>query len=117
FIPNGGAAGVVDRGSEVALPSWSLHKNYITGDTRKAATITEIWIAPNKTTGSWGPYVAKYAVPHVYGSSGLDLPVIRFADVILLYAEALYNLNRQGDALIQLNKVRQRAFGNATQNY
>ncbi len=117
FIPNGGAAGIVDRGAEVALPSWSLHKKYITGDYRKAATLTEILIAPNKTAGTWYPYVAKYAVPHTYGSSGLDLPVIRFADVVLLYAETLYELNRPADALIQLNKVRQRAFGNATQNY
>ncbi len=117
FVPNGGAAGIVDRGTEVALPSWSLHKKYITGDNRKAATITEILIAPKQTTGTWYPYVSKYAVPHTFGSSGLDLPVVRFADVILLYAEALYELNRPADALMQLNKVRQRAFGNATQNY
>lgn len=119
FIPNGGAPGVVDRGAEVALPSWSLHKKYIAGDTRKAATITEMWRAPNKPNDplTWYPFVSKYAVPHVYGSSGLDLPVLRFADIVLLYAEALYENAKTGDALIQLNRVRERAFGNASQNY
>ncbi|SMD18152.1 Starch-binding associating with outer membrane [Pedobacter nyackensis] len=119
FIPNGGAPGIVDRGAEVALPSWSLHKKYITGDTRKAATITEMWRAPAKPNDplTWYPFVAKYAVPHVYGSSGLDLPVLRFADVVLLYAEVLYERNKPAEALIELNKVRQRAFGNASQNY
>ncbi len=120
FIPNGGVEGIVSRGSEVALPSWSLNKQYIAGDTRKVATITDMLIAPNsKPTDPplWYPYVSKYAVPHTYGSSGLDLPVIRFADVVLLYAETLYGLGRPADALIELNKVRERAFAGASHNY
>lgn len=120
FIPNGGVEGIVSRGSEVALPSWSLNKQYIAGDTRKVATITDMLIAPNsKPTDPplWYPYVSKYAIPHTYGSSGLDLPVIRFADVVLLYAETLYGLGRPADALIELNKVRERAFAGPSKNY
>jgi hypothetical protein len=117
FIPNGGVAGIVSRGAEVALPSWSINKLYIPGDTRKASTITDMLISKIGDTPLWYPYVSKYAVVHDYGSSGLDLPVIRFADVVLLYAETLYGLNRPGDALIELNKVRERAFAGPSKNY
>jgi len=36
-------------------------------------------------------------------------PFLRLADVLLIYAEALNELDRPGDALLQLNKVRTRA--------
>ena len=36
-------------------------------------------------------------------------PFLRLADVILVYAEALNELDKPGDALIQLNKVRERS--------
>jgi len=36
-------------------------------------------------------------------------PFLRLADVILVYAEALNELGKPGDALIQLNKVRERS--------
>ncbi|MBR6167053.1 MAG: RagB/SusD family nutrient uptake outer membrane protein [Paludibacteraceae bacterium] len=36
-------------------------------------------------------------------------PFLRLADVILIYAEALNELDKPGDALIQLNKVRERS--------
>lgn len=118
FIPNGGAAGIVNRGDEVALPSYSLWKKYIAGDTRKAATVSEDYTPPTAGAPTVKyPYVSKYAVTHTFGASGLDLPVIRFADVVLLRAETYFNLNQPDLALAELNKVRQRAFGNANNNY
>ena len=36
-------------------------------------------------------------------------PFLRLADVILIYAEALNELDKPGDALVQLNKVRERS--------
>ena len=36
-------------------------------------------------------------------------PFLRLADVILVYAEALNELDKPGDALIQLNKIRERS--------
>src|SRR5690606_31343211 len=38
-------------------------------------------------------------------------------DMILLYAEALYHSGDQPGALTQINRVRERAFGNASHNY
>jgi hypothetical protein len=42
-------------------------------------------------------------------SSGINLRVIRYADVLLMYAEALNNLNKTAEAIVQVNKVRARA--------
>ncbi|KAA9349830.1 RagB/SusD family nutrient uptake outer membrane protein [Larkinella humicola] len=119
FIPNAGAINIVNRGAEVALPSWSLMKNYVEGDTRYASTVTQFWVPPTKPTDPpiWYPFVSKYAVKHTFESSGLDLPVMRYADVLLLKAETLYELNQPEAALTELNKVRARAFGNTTHNY
>lgn len=38
---------------------------------------------------------SKYSSEEIYfGASGLDLPVLRYADIVLLRAETLYNLNQ-----------------------
>lgn len=119
FLPYVGVTGVASRGEETGFPTWDLNKSYETGDTRKAATITEFWRSPT-TPGEpeiWYPYVSKYAVPHTAGASGLDLPVLRYADVVLLKAEALYRLNQPAQALSELNKIRARAFGDDLHNY
>lgn len=119
FLPNSGVIGIASRGNEIALPSWSLHKNYVEGDRRKSPTITEWWIPPNtpNVPPIWYPYVNKYAVPHTQGQSGLDLPILRYADILLLQAEVLYHLGQQQEALNALNKIRERAFGNSDHNY
>lgn len=117
YTPNGGIFGIVDRGNEIALPSWSLDKLYVTGDTRKANTISDWYVPATGGSPIWYPYVNKYAVKHQINSSGLDLPVLRYADVVLLYAESLYNLGDKAGALKQLNLVRERAFGNTSHDY
>jgi len=102
-------------------PCWGLHKLFQAGDKRKAGTITEMWKAYKAGAGDpevWAPYVNKYLVTHTYSvGCGLDLPVIRLADMILLYAETLYELGQTDPALIQLNKIRERAFGDSSHNY
>lgn len=119
FIPYFGVEGISPSGMETADLSWSLHKKYEEGDTRKEATITEYWRAPgSEDPEEWRPYVSKYAVPHSGGaSSGLDLPVLRYADILLLKAEALYHLGQPAQALEALNSVRARAFGDMSHNY
>lgn len=118
FIPYFGVEGISPTGLETADLSWSLHKKFEDADTRKAATITEYWRAPGSSdVPSWRPYISKFAAPHSGASSGLDLPVLRFADILLLKAEALYHANQPDAALVELNKVRERAFGDASHNY
>ncbi|WP_353719474.1 RagB/SusD family nutrient uptake outer membrane protein [Dyadobacter sp. 676] len=119
YTPNGGLVGIADRGAETSLPSWSLMKKYEAGDKRKAATVQEWWTSPAQPNAEpiYYPYVSKYAVKHSYGASGIDIPVLRYADVILLYAETLFRSGDKANALVQLNKIRERAFGNASHNY
>lgn len=118
FIPNGGVAGLVDRGTEKILPSWSLNKLYVAGDKRKANTITDMLVSPTAPgSPSFYPYGVKFAAKHLLDNSGQDIPMMRFADVLLLHAEALYNANDKAGALLALNRVRQRAFGDASHNY
>ncbi|MGE7777118.1 RagB/SusD family nutrient uptake outer membrane protein [Chitinophaga sp. NPDC101104] len=119
FIPNGGVYGIVERGVETALPSWSLNKRFVAGDTRKAKTITDWLVTPTAPNDppTFYPYVSKYANKHLYNTSGLDLPVIRFAEVLLLQSEALYNTGDKAGALTALNRVRERAFAGTGHNY
>lgn len=118
FIPYFGIEGISSSGMEAADLSWSLHKKYEGEDTRKAATITEYWHAPDSPDPEeWRPYVSKFVVPQAGSDSGLDLPVLRYADVILLKAEALYRLNQPEQALAGLNRIRTRAFGGTEHNY
>ncbi|MDR6783928.1 hypothetical protein ABIE26_002683 [Pedobacter africanus] len=119
FLPFGGKTGIASSGLESVFPSWDLHKLFEVGDTRKAASITEFYKTPTPANSPtvWFPHVSKYEVKHLLNSSGIDLPVLRYADVILLLAEVQYGLNRPDLALAELNKIRSRAFGNATKNY
>ena len=121
LIPNGGAYGISTGGNRVCRPSWDLETAFDKEDTRLKATIqdsSKAYIANPGDSPIWYPYFNKWVVPTTIAtSSGLDIPVFRLADMILLYAEALYNLDQPALALAQINKVRERAFGNASHNY
>ncbi|GAA4444885.1 RagB/SusD family nutrient uptake outer membrane protein [Ravibacter arvi] len=118
FLPYFGVEGVSNStGGEVALVAWSLHKKFAKEDSRKAATITEYWRSPGTNNApEWKPFVSKF-MAQTASASGLDIPVIRYAEVILLRSEALYRLDRKEEALTELNKVRSRAFKGISKNY
>ena len=46
-------------------------------------------------------------------TSGMNWPVLRLADLILMQAEGKAELGAEGEAIQLLNQIRQRAFGNA----
>lgn len=119
FVPNGGIYNLVSRGSEVALPSWSLHKKIQADDKRLRKTIESNYFSAvsGGQNAIYFPYASKFIVKHTALAAGLDLPILRLADIILLYAEALNENGKLGDAITQLNKIRQRAFGNQNHNY
>lgn len=118
FLPYFGVEGISSStGGEVALVAWSLHKQFLEADSRKAATITEYWRSPGTNDPlAWKPYISKFIAPSA-SVSGLDIPVIRYADILLHKSEALYRLERKEEALAELNKVRERAFKGTSHNY
>lgn len=118
FLPYFGVEGYSSSaGGEVALPAWSAIKVFLDEDSRKDATFTLYWHSPGSNEeDAWRPYVSKF-IAQSASSSGLDLPVIRYADVLLLKAEASYRLGDMDATLNALNQVRSRAFGGESHNY
>jgi hypothetical protein len=97
------------------------------GDVRKQQSIrydfTYQGITPTLSTGFGGdeldPHVKKYEDPRTDGTmsfwySGKNIFYIRYADVLLMYAECLNELGKTTDAVTLINStVRARAFGGA----
>jgi starch-binding outer membrane protein, SusD/RagB family len=125
-------------GAMPVLPS--LWETYDASDSRRTATILS-WdgegLTYDYTTNQQAQYTGynskKYEIAS-YGGSPEDIVnggtnwqfdafedymVVRFADVLLMGAElyVVTNGENDGTALTYINKVRQRAFGDATHNY
>lgn len=108
------SAGSVTGFSQSNPGGWNIPTNdiiaaYETGDLRKAASIGLDYTRPS--TGDIVPYIKKYNHAHaVLGRTDDNWPVLRYADVLLMLAEAI---NEQGEANSQayssINQVRQRA--------
>lgn len=112
FAPqNSGNAVIMFGGGGNNTPSNDLVNDYEAGDLRKDATVATSYVNASGTTIP-GNFVKKYFdVPATANDNGNNIPVIRYADVLLMYAECLneaaYVAN--GDAFTYLNKVRNRA--------
>ncbi len=119
-------------GAIPVLPSlWNIYDN---ADKRKTATVLSWadeglfydYVAANQAQYT-GYNNKKYALISVGGEIPIsnfqrdayeDYMVIRYADVLLMGAELhLMTNDVSGEALNMLNKVRERAFGDATHNY
>lgn len=127
---NGSAAMPYAAGWSTNLPTQNLSNAYAAGDRRKAATILDIeaykaanpsfnityQVAPYKNTGL---YSQKYHPRKGETSGQLELNylnnyrIIRYADVLLMAAEAWNKSTTPNDTKAQgyLNQVRRRAFG------
>lgn len=120
LAPIGGILDTLNNGSRIGRPTWDLRSAFESGDTRLVTTIRDEVLPYNHKPGDapvWYPYFNKWITPSDPNSSGLDIPVLRLADMILLDAETLYNLGQPQEALDQINKVRERAFHDNTHDY
>ncbi len=109
-----------------------MYNSYQPGDLRKAATVakrgvdvityngaTDILQAPNNQSDVVCiKFNSPYAEAYTDWAAGLDVPVLRYADILLIHAEAIMNLNGGGPAnrtasvaaaASSFNQVRQRA--------
>ncbi len=98
-------------------------KAYETGDPRKAATIIErgetmpdgVVIIQNATNPYYNQkaYVAQNETksPNGMGDSNKNIRLLRYADIVLMNAEAANELGQSPQAVTSLNAVRARARG------
>ncbi|GAB3261502.1 RagB/SusD family nutrient uptake outer membrane protein [Larkinella harenae] len=106
--PNGGNGGGVNR----PLPEFI--SAYEAGDERKTFSIQTSYLDTKGQTVN-EPFVIKYkqygALP---SDSDVDFPVLRYADVLLMYAEATNEVGFNAEAVSLLNQIRKRAGLGAT---
>ena len=112
FAPqNSGNAVIMFGGDGNNVPTDDLLNEYETGDQRKDATVATSYVNASGATIP-GNFVKKYHdVPGIKNDNGNNIPVIRYADVLLMYAECLNEAAyvADGDAFTYLNEVRNRA--------
>ena len=70
------------------------------------------FVMPTSVPDGWsktGYITTKYWQKATIGMSGVNAPVLRYAEVLLNYAEALNETGRSADAMTQVNLIRNRA--------
>ncbi len=118
------------RNSDLVAGGWGWNQPteefvnaYEPGDLRKDVTVLYESCPPfdgmnfdpvYSTTGfNLRKFLVSKSEAATYDNSPLNFPVLRYADILLMKAEALNNLDRTGEAEIPLNLVRARAGLNA----
>lgn len=118
-VPGGGIPGLV--GNEADIPTMDLYTRYIAGDTRKDVTFKLEFISPvnGRKYVSSIPLFGKYFEEGetIAANCDVNFHVLRYADALLMYAEALNETGNIPQAMNVLNRVRQRAFKGSSQNY
>ena len=110
FAPQLSGLSVINGdGSGFNYPSSDLIGVYTSADTRKDVTLALSYTNTQNTIVD-RRYVKKYLSPVTVKNDGdKDWPIIRFADVILMYAELENELNGVEAALPLINETRHRA--------
>lgn len=112
FAPIGSGTAVVAVGNPLGqnIPTSDMDAAYEANDLRKAASMKNSYVLSGKTTQH--NYVVKYSgTPAANLDSDNNWIVLRYADVLLMYAEALNELGfvADGPAFEYLNQIRTRA--------
>jgi tetratricopeptide (TPR) repeat protein len=89
-------------------PTADMVAEYETGDLRRAASVATSYM--NGTTTINERYVVKYKqAGTIAGDADIDFPVLRYADVLLMYGEALIEQGQTVTGIPFINQVRTRA--------
>lgn len=92
------------------IPTPDMIAAYEPGDLRKDASIAYVTLSNSSRQNKMYPYIKKYAKPHaLHENHGMNWPVYRYSEVLLLLAEALNEQSKSGEAATYLNMVRKRA--------
>jgi len=106
-----GDADALDKNGEGMVPTPDHIDAYETGDLRYDVNVGLAVSLPNGTD-TIVPYVKKYIYPGTHPQhlrANVNFPVYRYADVLLLLAEALNECGSSAEALPHLNAIRSRA--------
>ncbi|MBC8155730.1 MAG: RagB/SusD family nutrient uptake outer membrane protein [Bacteroidetes bacterium] len=105
-VPEFGVTG--GPGDGINRPTPDLIAAYEPGDVRRAASlVTSYRTAQGAVVNE--PYPVKFRQTGIIrGESDVDFPLLRYADVLLMYAEALNEQGQSGAALPIVNQVRKR---------
>ncbi|GAB4012676.1 RagB/SusD family nutrient uptake outer membrane protein [Spirosoma migulaei] len=109
FGPVQASEGARITGGSMRYPTADMETAYEAGDQRKSFSMKSSYL---DATGQLvnQRYVSKYVQFGALASdSDIDFPVLRYADVLLMYAEALNEVDFNPEAVTYLNQVRKRA--------
>ncbi|PUZ29920.1 Starch-binding associating with outer membrane [Chitinophaga costaii] len=109
-LPGGGTVG----GNQADVPTQEFYNSFLPGDLRKDKTFfTQYNAGAGLVTfaPAWFKYFDPASITNL-GEGSLNFPIVRYADVLLTYAEAENELNGPVAAALEaINQVRRRAYG------
>jgi hypothetical protein len=111
----------VTNSNEADIPTQELWDSFDPNDKRRGINLRYEFtnMNTNQIERSSIPLFGKYWIDDVKASNQCDINmhIIRYADALLMYAEALNETGESSKAHVVLNRVRERAFGNFSGNY
>ena len=118
FAPENSGTNVVAVGGTGGnnIPEMDIYNAYEEGDLRRDFSMS-LGYYDNRKNNEWveSRYVCKFMdVPYQNNDASNNYTVIRYADVILMYAEALNQNGKTAEACKYLNMTRRRGFGYQT---
>lgn len=118
FAPENSGTNVVAVGGTGGnnIPEMDIYNAYEEGDLRRDFSMS-LGYYDNRKNNEWveSRYVCKFMdVPYQNNDASNNYSVIRYADVILMYAEALNQNGKTAEACKYLNMTRRRGFGYQT---
>lgn len=118
FAPENSGTNVVAVGGTGGnnIPEMDIYNAYEEGDLRRDFSMS-LGYYDNRKNNEWveSRYICKFMdVPYQNNDASNNYPVIRYADVILMYAEALNQNGKTAEACKYLNMTRRRGFGYQT---
>ena len=111
----------VANSNEADIPTQELYDSYNENDKRRDFNLRYEFTnyATKEVVRSSIPLFGKFWIENISTCAlcDINMHVMRYADVILMYAEALSETGEAQKALDVVNRIRVRAFGNTSGNY
>ena len=118
-VPGGNIG--VNGSNEADIPTQELYDSFNENDKRRQVNVRYDFysMVENDYVLSSIPLFGKYWIDGISASNQCDINmhIIRYADALLMYAEALNETGESAKAHEVLNRVRERAFGDQSGNF